>query len=529
MAWCEALEFHPDKLHLAAGVSVASAKLNIIDSNGFGVKYRFEGRCRSGKYQERDALYISTVTGEKIVLISGGGKEGDERYIKGNSYGTAYLTEVNECSKTFVKETFDRTLSSTDRKIFFDLNPKSPQHWFYEEILDLHQANNARYKNYGLNYEHFTLHDNLSFTTEKIKDIIRTYARNSVWYIRDILGKRTNAEGIIYDGFGPDNQYRDGEGPDYNLYYRRYYSIDYGTTNPFACLEIIEQKNSLTGLNEYFIENEYYYDSKKHNRQKDDSEYVEDIQKFMCDERGVKKDHICIVIDPSAASFKVALRKNGLLSRINDLVNAKHEVVQGIRLVASLLHAKRLKINKDKCPNLLREFASYIWNEKASERGTEEPVKTNDHCLTGETIVNTVDGDYRIKDLIGKTGQVLCHDEKSWSATVSEYYNVQLTQEKADVFEVELYDDRTIRATTEHPVLTQRGWVIISELTEDDGILDITIGGYAGIKSIRYVGKEDVYNMEVKTHHNFSVNGGLIVHNCLDALRYHIFTIVRRV
>jgi hypothetical protein len=26
--------------------------------------------------------------------------------------------------------------------------------------------------------------------------------------------------------------------------------------------------------------------------------------------------------------------------------------------------------------------------------------------------------------------------------------------------------------------------------------------------------------MEVETHHNFSVNGGLIVHNCLDALRY---------
>lgn len=41
-----------------------------------------------------------------------------------------------------------------------------------------------------------------------------------------------------------------------------------------------------------------------------------------------------------------------------------------------------------------------------------------------------------------------------------------------------------------------------------------------GIKSIKYIGKEDVYNMEVKRHHNFSVCGGVIVHNCLDALRY---------
>ena len=40
------------------------------------------------------------------------------------------------------------------------------------------------------------------------------------------------------------------------------------------------------------------------------------------------------------------------------------------------------------------------------------------------------------------------------------------------------------------------------------------------IDSIEYLGKEDVYNMEVEDHHNFSVNGGFIVHNCLDALRY---------
>lgn len=46
------------------------------------------------------------------------------------------------------------------------------------------------------------------------------------------------------------------------------------------------------------------------------------------------------------------------------------------------------------------------------------------------------------------------------------------------------------------------------------------------IKSIKYVGKEDVYNMQVKDHHNYSVNGGLIIHNC-DALRYFIKTIIK--
>ncbi|WP_391503129.1 hypothetical protein [Clostridium botulinum] len=44
---------------------------------------------------------------------------------------------------------------------------------------------------------------------------------------------------------------------------------------------------------------------------------------------------------------------------------------------------------------------------------------------------------------------------------------------------------------------------------------------------MKYTGKEDTYNMEVKGHHNFSVNGGLIVHNCMDALRYFIYTVLR--
>ena len=40
------------------------------------------------------------------------------------------------------------------------------------------------------------------------------------------------------------------------------------------------------------------------------------------------------------------------------------------------------------------------------------------------------------------------------------------------------------------------------------------------ISNIQYIGKEDVFNMEVANHHNFAVNGGFIVHNCIDASRY---------
>ena len=43
----------------------------------------------------------------------------------------------------------------------------------------------------------------------------------------------------------------------------------------------------------------------------------------------------------------------------------------------------------------------------------------------------------------------------------------------------------------------------------------------ANIKSIKKVGKADVYNMEVEKYHNFIANG-IVVHNCIDATRYLI-------
>ena len=41
----------------------------------------------------------------------------------------------------------------------------------------------------------------------------------------------------------------------------------------------------------------------------------------------------------------------------------------------------------------------------------------------------------------------------------------------------------------------------------------------ANVKSIKKVGKADVYNMEVEKYHNFIANG-IVVHNCIDAIRY---------
>ena len=48
-----------------------------------------------------------------------------------------------------------------------------------------------------------------------------------------------------------------------------------------------------------------------------------------------------------------------------------------------------------------------------------------------------------------------------------------------------------------------------------------------GIAKIEIEPNEDVYNMEVIGTHNFSVSGGVIVHNCMDDVRYFVNTVLK--
>ena len=51
------------------------------------------------------------------MIFAGGAKANDAAYIKGNTFGSAYITEANECHQTFIQEVLDRTLSSKRRQI----------------------------------------------------------------------------------------------------------------------------------------------------------------------------------------------------------------------------------------------------------------------------------------------------------------------------------------------------------------------------------------------------------------------------
>ncbi len=382
IAWAATLENHPNKLHLAAGVSISAVKLNILDSDGLGLTHIFKGRCREGQYKDRDALFIKTRTGEKIVLIAGGADNGSEAKIKGQTYGSVYITEANECCEAFVKECFARTLSSKDRKIFMDLNPKGPQHWFYVDLLNFYDKSFAEGLITGYNYGHFTVLDNLSMSDQQLRDLLLSYDRKSFWFVVDILGLRTAPEGVIYDMWSSsENTYDAPPADDWKSVCTHYVGIDYGTSNAMAFLDTWDDGTI------YWIDREYYYDGRKERKQKTDEQYADDLDAFL----DGKRDAI-IVVDPSAASFITVLRNRGYMIK-----EADNAVRDGLRVVSTLMNKHLIRVRADACPNLIREISGYVWDEKARMRGEEQPVKVDDHaCDALRYVIKTTASRWRI-------------------------------------------------------------------------------------------------------------------------------------
>ena len=272
--------------------------------------------------------------------------------------------------RSFVEQALARC-SEEGAKFWFNCNPEGPQHWFYiEHVLKSDERKYLRL--------HFDLDDNPSLS-ENTKNRYR-HMFSGIFYRRFILGEWAFADGVIYDCYEEEKNTYTEENRNEILPIQiiendpnggyPWYASDYGTFNPFVILECYKVRKLGDHVPYFYIDNEFYYDGRNSMKQKTDEEYVEDYINF----RSVQYSKGSIV-DPSASSYITALRKKGI-----NVIKAKNDVYEGIRLVYMLLSTGHIKINKDRCPHLISELGLYIWDEKKSEKGKEEPVKENDHC-----------------------------------------------------------------------------------------------------------------------------------------------------
>jgi len=289
--------------------------------------------------------------------VFGGRDESSYMLIQGITLAGVLFDEVALMPESFVQQAIARTLSTPNRKLWFNCNPANPMHWFYQEWILKLQEHNAKHL-------HFLMSDNPGLSPEAIDKAKADF--RGVFYSRYVLGEWVAAEGIIYPAFDSLNTYSD-ETRKFELEALaiRYCSVDYGSENPCVFLDIYDDGDTV------WIDREYFWDGRKESRVKTNDEYASDMCEFFSERPPLTS----VIVDPSAAAFKEQLRRNGFLVR-----DGKNDVIDGIMRVSSLVYRKKLKVH-ERCINTIREFKSYVWDEKARQRGEEQPLKQTDHTM----------------------------------------------------------------------------------------------------------------------------------------------------
>jgi PBSX family phage terminase large subunit len=290
----------------------------------------------------------------RLIHIIGASDERAEGKIRGATLAGALVDEASLIPESFFTMLLSR-LSIKGAKLYATTNPDTPFHYLKRDYLDRSGLDIARFK--------FNLDDNPSLTEDYKNNLKKEY--RGLWYKRYILGEWCLAEGAVYDFF--DEAIHTIEVPpglaDYYIC-----GVDYGTNNPTAFSLVGVSQSLYPNL---WMEKEYYYSWKDHQRQKTDSEFAKDLKDFL-----VNYNVSAVYMDPSALSFKTECYRTLPYS----IIEANNEVLDGIRYVSNLLINGTLKIKRN-CRKTIEEFQSYRWDEKANRLGIDKPCKQNDHIL----------------------------------------------------------------------------------------------------------------------------------------------------
>ena len=295
---------------------------------------------------------------DRIMYVVGANDDRAEAKIRGSEFAGALVDEVTLIPENFIKMLLSR-LSVDGAQFFGTTNPDSPFHWLKRDFID-------RQSELNIEVFSFNINDNPSLSEKYKSDLRNEY--QGLWYQRYIEGRWVLAEGAVYDFFD-ESRHVIEHPPGTADYY--IVGVDYGTTNP--CVFSMIGYSGATYPN-MWLDKEYYYDSKAKQRQKTDYEYANDLVEFI---KGYNVK--ALYIDPSAASFKLELRRSG----VANIRDAKNEVLDGIRYQSQLISAGTYKICRC-CTNSIKEYSTYLWDEKSSNHGIDKPMKVNDHCCDAQ-------------------------------------------------------------------------------------------------------------------------------------------------
>lgn len=328
--------------------------------------------------------------------------------VRGPGRDILFFNEANLTSF----DTFTQLMLRTRKAIFIDFNPADEFHWIYDSILTRPDAYFIK----------STYKDNPYLPPEQVREIenLKNVDEN-FWRIYG-EGERGHSEGVIYTHWKPYSAIPDGSSV---------FGLDFGYNNPTALVRVRENDKNLYASEEIY---------QTHLTNQDLIPMIKQIV----------KPHETIYCDTAEPARIEELKRAGIKA-----LPANKDVKAGILFLKS----RGLFIDQTSV-NLMKEIKSYKYmGQKKNKNEPEEPLKLNDHCFTGDTLVFTSNGVVAINEI----------EEGDWVYTsgglrpVLKLWNNGQKQIKdywlhLDTISVHL------SCTPDHLIKTNKGWIEISKL-----------------------------------------------------------------
>lgn len=346
------------RVGIISGNTVGSVIRNVIKSR-FGLLDLCPG-ARSVVRDNTNQVIIPTDHGEVVLYIFGGGKANSDDQLRGITAEFWYADEITKHHMTFIGEAMARLAASDHPFMLWTANPDNPHIEFYKQYTDkfLRMSPEEKRRFGGYHEFHFTLDDNPIMTPEKIEALKLRYTGYE--YDRKILGKRCVAEGLVYPNVS-EASFVDFDPSDVDV---RYCAIDFGATHPTVMVfagYFRGNRRDWRVVAEYFDEasGKTTYDH-----------YCGFLD--ICQRIGADPNRIKVAIDPAARTLRDEFIKHGLHP-----VKAKNDVLPGIEFTREMIRSGMLLFRSD-LTDILGEFRTYSWDDKAAENGLEKPIKLGD-------------------------------------------------------------------------------------------------------------------------------------------------------
>lgn len=337
-----AMEFFDKTNFGICGKTVQSAERNVLkplqqmDDLPYTMSYKVSTRCLTVRCGKR----------ENWFYLFGGKDESSYMLIQGITLAGIMFDEVALMPRSFVEQALSRAISFEHPKYFFNCNPESPNHYFYQEWI-LNKRPNTR-------HIHFLLEDNPVLTQEMIE---RTKAMYSgVFYDRYIKGLWVRAEGIIYDLFANDPQRYSMSKEQLPDFYRINIGVDFGgNRSAFAFVA--------TGLTESFD-----VVALRSMRLPAKGVSVETmIIKFISFCAGIQKSYgeiDAVFADSAEQAIMNSMRQQTDFPIMNSV---KGQIIDRIRTMNILLATDRFHYVEGECDSLTSAVSDAVWDDKKLE------------------------------------------------------------------------------------------------------------------------------------------------------------------